>query len=188
MKDVNLTTKLQQKMKSRPRIRGRYNASELYGITVGFRGQKTTPTEWMTPQNRSVAEMLKMWNGTGIHNQLEELMGKEHAEKKVEYVYKGITLVLKLDFLPPHLPDVIWEFKSSDKLMAKSKPWHEYQLRLYLTAFDKRLGVILQPVSNESGLYLKNIGEVTRDDEWFMEQMEKLYQFHLEVEKLWPAK
>jgi hypothetical protein len=184
MNDVNLTPALLQKMNARPRVRGRYNSSELFFILNG----STSPQDWINPKPRTAKEILVMWNGIGVHNQLEDLMGKEYSEKKVTYEYKGMTLVGKLDFLPPHKPDEIWEFKSSVKLMSRAKPWHEHQVKLYLTMFQKPTGVVFQPVSNDDGIFLKRLATVKRDDKWFMDQMEILYAFHLEVEKLWEAK
>ena len=73
--DINLTPKLQQKMSSRSRIRGRYNASEIYFIVNGL----TTPEEWMNPPKKKVKEMLTMWNGIGTHNQIQDLLGKEYC-------------------------------------------------------------------------------------------------------------
>ncbi len=183
--DIDLTDVLKQKMKPRARVRGRYNSSEIYAILVGFRGHKMTPAEWMKSEPKEVKDLLNMWNGTGIHNQLEDLMGKEHSEKKIEYKYTGLTLVAKVDFMPPHKPDHIWEFKSSEKTMDKAKPWAEHQVKLYTSIFEKKFGSIYQPVQSPEGLFLKHLATVNRDDVWFMEQMEALYQFHLEVEKLW---
>ena len=67
--DINLTPKLKSKMNSRPRVRGRYNSSELYFINNG----STTPEQWLKQPERKVKEMLMMWNGIGIHNQLEQI-------------------------------------------------------------------------------------------------------------------
>ena len=126
-----------------------------------------------------------MWNGIGMHNQIEDLMGKENSEQKKEYTYKGMTLVAKVDFLPPKKKDEVWEFKTSDKIMENSKPWHEYQVKLYTSMFGMPIGKVFQPVQSESGIFLKHIGTVERDDKWFEKEMEKLYEFHLKVEKLW---
>jgi hypothetical protein len=68
--------------------------------------------------------------------------------------------------------------------MDASKPWHEYQVKLYCTMFERPRGVVLQPVENKDGLYLKEIGYVTRDDQWFADEMAKLYAFHLTVEEI----
>lgn len=183
MSDINLTKLFQSKMVARPRVRGRYSSSELYFILSG----STTPEAWFTPKQRTVKENLTMWAGTGAHAQLEELMGKEHAEKKTEYKYKDIVLVGKLDFQPPHKNE-IWEWKTSEKKMKNSKPWHDFQLKLYLTMFGKPIGKIYQPIQDDNGLYLKHLGTVERDDAWFESQLVKLYEFHLKVEELWKNK
>lgn len=178
--DINLTPKLQQKMSSRSRIRGRYNASEMYFIVNGL----TTPEEWLNPSEKEVKEMITMWNGIGTHNQIQDLLGDEYCEIKREFVYRDIVLVGKADYLPPKKNEV-WEIKTSEKRMKEMKPWHRLQTMLYCTMFEKEVGVIYQPVKNIEGIYLKEIGRVIRDDNWFQEELKKLYLFHLEIEKLW---
>lgn len=180
MGDINLTPKLRQKMSNRSRVRGRYNSSELFFINNG----SVSPEEWLNPTDKTVKEMLTMWNGIGVHNQLEDLLGKDHSEKKAEVVYKGIVLVGKADFLPPNKEEV-WEFKTSERRMDKAKPWHEHQAKLYCTMFKRLNGLIYQPLANKDGLYLKHLSTVQRDDFWFEGELEKLYQFHLRVEALW---
>jgi hypothetical protein len=51
--------------------------------------------------------------------------------------------------------------------------------------FDKSKGIIYQPVQDDNGIYLKHLNTVERDNKWFEKELEKLYQFHLKVEKLW---
>lgn len=182
--DIDLTQRLRLKMAPRPRVRGRYNSSELWFLINGG----TSPQTWMNSPEKSMKELLAMWGGTGMHNQLEDLLGREHSERKAEVVYKDIVLVGKADFFPPGLPDTVFEFKSSDKKMKEAKPWHLHQVKLYCTMFAKAKGMVYQPMQNDDGLYLKHLGTVERDDKWFEGEMEKLYQFHLEVEKLWGAK
>lgn len=184
MRDIDLTGRLKKKMGTRPRVRGRYNSSELYFVNNGM----TTPEQWINPSDKSVKEILTMWNGIGMHNQLEDLLGKEHSEKKVEYSYKGIILVGKVDYLPPDLPDEVWEFKTSEKKMTSSKPWHDHQVKLYCTMFEKDHGLVYQPLRDTDGIYLKHLKTVDRDDVWFNTEMEKLYQFHLKLEELWERK
>lgn len=179
--DVDLTPILKQKMCTRPRTRGRYNSSELYFINNG----STTPEQWLNSPERETNEILTMWAGIGAHNQLEDLLGRENCEKKAEIVYKGIILVAKADFIPPRTNDEVWEFKTSEKKMTKAKPWHEHQVKLYCTMFNKEKGLVFQPLQDKNGLYLKHLGTVQRDDAWFEKELEKLYQFHLKVEKLW---
>jgi hypothetical protein len=179
--DIDLTKKLREKMGGRPRVRGRYNSSELYFINNG----SVSPEQWLHQSEKPMKDILNMWNGIGIHNQLEDLLGKEHSEKKVEFVYKNLVLVGKVDFMPPDKIDEIWEFKTSERKMEKSKPWQEHQVRLYCTMFNKKQGLIYQPIKDSNGIYLKHLGTIERDDKWFEEEMEKLHIFHLKVEDLW---
>lgn len=181
--DIDLTKKLKQKMSFRSKIRGRYNASELYFINNGM----TKPEDFIDPKEKPIKDILNMWAGIGLHNQIEDLMGKENSEKKREFFYKDITLVGKADYLPIG-KNQVWEFKTSEKLMEKAKAWHIEQVKLYCTMFELPEGVIFQPVQNSDGVYLKNLGVFKRDDEWFQGELEKLYQFHLKVESLWQAK
>ena len=69
--------------------------------------------------------------------------------------------------------------------MEKSKPWQEHQTKLYATIFEKKNGMIYQPLQNEKGFILKFLGSVERDDKWVEAELEKLYDFHLKVEELW---
>jgi hypothetical protein len=184
MKDVDLRPNLRAKMATRKRVRGRYNSSEFYAITHGW----VTPEQWINPAEKTMKELMVMWNGIAMHGQIEELLDKEFSEIKREITYKGITLVGKVDYLPPHLPDDVWEFKTSEKTMEKMKPWAEHQIKLYCSMFNKKRGHVYQPVKNADGLYLKHLGMVERDDKWFEAEMNKLYGFHLKVEKLWELK
>lgn len=179
--DIDLTKKLRDSMAFRPRIRGRYNSSEVWGINNGY----TTPEQWLNAQEKSTEELLTMWAGTGMHNQIERLLGTQFCEKKIELVYKDIVLVAKADFMPPEFQDEVWEFKTSENKMEKAKPWAEHQVKLYCSLFNKKQGVVYQPLQDKNGLYLKEIGRVNRDDKWFEEQLELLYGFHQKVEKLW---
>lgn len=181
--DIDLTPALKLKMASRTRTRGRYNSSELYAITHGW----VTPEDWLHPKDKEVEDILNMWAGTGLHNQLEDLMGKKYSEEKKVFSYKDINLVGKVDFLPPNNPNEVWEFKTSKNLMRTMKPWAEHQIKLYTTMFEKDIGKVYQPVQNKEGIFLKDIGTVNRDDRWFDLEMAKLYEFHEKVEKLWVA-
>lgn len=180
--DLDLTPMLKKKMASYPRKRGRYNSSELYGITHGY----VTPQTWMVPRQRSPEELLRMWGGILVHDHVQRFLPPDTNEVKREHFYRGITLVGKADNVPKN-SDEVWEFKSSAKAMAKSSPSHDYQVKLYCSMFERETGLIFQPVQNKKGLFLKRIGTITRDDVWFEEQLDKLYEFHLEVEKLWEA-
>lgn len=180
MSDIDLTPLLTEKMKSYARIRGRYNASELWFLLSG----RTTPEEWMKPREREIADYMNMWSGIMGHKQVQDLLQQRNCEIKRVYEYKDIKLVGKADYLPDTASEV-WEFKTSKELLARAKPWHEHQAQLYCTMFERKAGVVYQPVESELGLHLKEVGRVFRDDGWFNEQMEKLYEFHLKVEQLW---
>ncbi len=180
-KDIDLTNALREKMKSRPRVRGRYNSSELWGILNGY----TTPEEWLHPKERTPIELLRMQMGIIVHDHIQKLLPPEGNEVKKEYHYQDIVLVAKVDHLPPHLPDEVWELKTSQEPMEHAKPWACEQIKLYLSIFERPKGIIFQPVSNAQGLFLKRIGEVCRDDKWFLGQMEALVKFHRKVELLY---
>ena len=68
--------------------------------------------------------------------------------------------------------------------MESAKPWHILQVQLYCTMFNKDKGVVFQPLQDESGVYLKHLITVDRNDEWYQEQLENLYKFHLKVLKV----
>lgn len=181
MTDIDLTPFLIRKNAGRPRTRGRYNASELYFILNGL----TTPEQWLNSPQRSVEEIIRMWNGTAAHNQIQDLIDAPPESKKT-FTHMGVTLVAKADYLPEDR-DEVWEFKSSQKPIKTAKDYHLHQTRLCCTLFERGKGIVFQPVVNERGVFLKNLGEVERDDAWFMRQMDALADFHRRVEPLWEA-
>jgi hypothetical protein len=140
----------------------------------------------MNPTERALEDMFNLWNGIGLHNQFQDVMGKEYAEKKEVLIYKDISIVAKADYLPPEYPDEVWEIKTSDKIIEPvRKPWFKTQTKFYCTIFNKPVALIYQPLQDDNGIYLKHIDTVQRDDKWVEEQLEKLYNFHLRLEKLW---
>lgn len=174
--DIDLTPTLLKKMASYPRTIGRYNSSELYGIVAGY----VTPALWFSPKNKTPEEALRMWKGVLIHDHVQRLLPTELNEIKKEYRKDGITLVAKVDHLPNHV-DSVWEFKSSDEYMKKSKPSHDFQARLYCTIFERPFADIYQPVSSPEGLWLKHLHRVNRDDKWFDKQFAILKRFHEQI-------
>ena len=182
--NIDLSQRLRNQMKPRPRVRGRYNSSELWFINNGY----TTPEEWLNAPERKMKSLLLMWNGTGMHNQLEPLLGKEHCEEKKEIIYKDIVLVGKADYQPPEEQNDVWEFKTSARKLKSAKPWHMHQTKLYTSMFNKKRGLIYQPSKDKDSLYLRLLGITERDDKWFETELEKLYIFHKKVEKLWELK
>jgi predicted RecB family nuclease len=171
-------------MGGKSRVRGRYNASELYFLNNG----STKPEDWLNPKEREFFELMRMWKGIAAHEMVQDLLHKDACEIKQTHVAGPVTLVGKSDYLPPEFPNEVWEFKSSENLMSDAKPWHLHQAKLYATMFNKDRGVVMQPVHNENGIFLKEIGFVERDDAWFNKEIEKLQAFHDKVEALWAKK
>lgn len=187
MSDIDLTPLLVKSSGGHARTRGRYSASDLWWIVNG----KKTPEDWMNQPEKKVEEIFTMWDGTLIHHGVQEILQRGYKEEKREFPADfGVVLVGKADYLPTAKDGVekaneVWEIKSSKKMMSTAKPWHIHQTRLYCSMFGKDIGRIFQPIRGKDFLKLKQIGEVTRSDKWFMEQMELLYEFHKKVELLW---
>lgn len=164
-------------MGGRKRKLGRYSASEIYkmitpGLPWGMPVAKYFDVEDITPEGA-----MRMINGIINHEQVQKHLDQNKCEIKKEYDYNGeFTLVGKADYLPD--TDTVWEIKTSDTAMAKSKPWHDHQCKLYCTMFGRSKGYILQPVIEDNHLILKEIGFVERDDEWFEQEMQKLLNYH----------
>lgn len=177
---IDITHLLKEKFPNYPRVKNRYNSSELWAITHNY----LSPEEWLKPKEKKTIDFLRMHMGILVHKFIQDLLPIERNEVKKEIQYKDICLVAKADHLPVDSSDEVWEIKSSDEEMVHSKPWAEYQAKLYASIFEKSLGRILQPVKNNEGLYLKVIGEVKRDDSWFKGELEKLVKFNEQVEIL----
>lgn len=183
--DLNLTPLLRQKFGNYPRTLGRYHASELYYLLNGL----TTPEQWLNPGTKPLPLIMAMWNGTLVHQYIQDLLPSECNEIKMEYQYTipgtedVITLVGKIDHLPNHV-DQVWEFKTSKNELPEAKKEHAHQAKLYCTMAKRPEGVVYQPVQHNSGLYLKHLETVTRDDTWFDEQIQQLVKFHEKVIEL----
>jgi hypothetical protein len=183
--DLNLTPLLRQKHSNYPRTIGRYNSSELYYIINGL----TSPEEWLNPKSRPLPLLMAMWNGTLVHQYIQDLLPSECNEVKIEYQHTlsgtedVITLVAKIDHLPNYSPytDEAWEFKTSKNELPEAKAEHVFQAKTYCTVAKKSIAKVFQPVQHVSGLYLKHLETVNRDDVWFEEQMKKLEDFHYQV-------
>ncbi len=165
--------------KKKERIVGRYSVSELWGLlTINSRTGKpyTSPKEWLNPSSKTFQSCFKMWEGTMKHKAVEELLPETwKTEIKKEYQYKDITLVGQIDALSK---DTVLEIKTSADLMFEAKPWHLYQLRIYLSLFEKPKGIIVQPIIKKNMIFLKTIGKIEKDDKWFNKQLELLDRFH----------
>lgn len=199
---IDLTPKLLASMGGRQRKLGRYSASEIYkmitpGLPWGMPVGKFFDVEEITPENA-----LRMSNGIMYHEMVQKHLDEKRNEIKREYYYYGpgdprnfsrvippypakapklaeepmFTLVGKADHVPED--DSVWEIKTSDTVMTKSKPWQDHQAKLYCTMFEKSVGYVLQPLIDGNKLVLKEVGRVKRDDEWFAKEMAKLQNYH----------
>lgn len=179
MADIDLTGQLVRKHGIMTRRFGRYNSSGLYGMLAGW----VKAEDYMKPEEVDFDGIMRMWAGSIKHEKIEGLLDKTKCEQKVEFKYKDIILVGKADYLPD--AETVWEFKTSDKITDKMKPWHSFQAKLYCTLFKRPTGIIYQPlITADKRLILHDIGHVARDDEWFNEQIEKLYAYHLKVKEI----
>lgn len=171
--DIDLTPRLLEKFGTKTRKIGRYSVSDIYAILAGW----TKPEHFFEPQMNDFIGIKRMWAGVINHDFIESLLEKEKCEQKIVYPYKDIEIVGKIDYLPND--EEVWDFKTSDEVMTALKPWSGHQLRMYCTMFNRKIGRIYQPILMNDRYVLKHLGMVERDDNWFREQCEKLYQFHL---------
>src|SRR3990167_8310052 len=129
--DIDLTPVFLKQFEKR-NIVGRYHVSSLWGIVNGWE----TPQGYLSPTPKSLVEALKMKRGTLNHLLVGECL-KELGwtlETKIEYKYKDIILVGKVDGIKE---DEIAEIKTSDKIYPKAKSWQIEQVRCYLSMFEK---------------------------------------------------
>lgn len=176
MADLDLTELLQNKLGKKYRKVGRYSVSDLYAIQARW----LTPETWLHPEPVDFTGLMNMLSGIIIHEKVQMLYPKECCEIKMEFKYKDIVLVGKCDYLPKESEEII-DFKTSKQIIEKKKPWSAHQIKMYCTMFERRKGILYQPIIKNQKLILKDVGQVERDDVWFMKEVEKLYQFHLKV-------
>jgi len=167
-------TQLLLKSYENKRVVGRYSVSDLFGMLNGY----LPPEKYLENRTIQVEEALRMKMGEAKHyivRPLLEALGFE-AEVKKEYPVDDFVLVGKVDAMKD---DLIIEIKTSDKLLREPKKWHEFQLKCYLTIFEKPRGIIGQPVINNGTFYIKVLKEYKRDDKWFLEKViEPLKEYH----------
>lgn len=170
----DLTPLFQKKFAPYPRKLGRYSVSDVWAILNGYK----TPEEFWNQPPPDLEGILRMWKGMIIHAQVQGVLEEARCEVKKEMQHKHLTIVGKADYLPD---DIGWEIKTSEKMFSKSKPWHEWQSKLYCTLFDRPEWAILQPVIKDDRIMLKEVGRVKRDDEWVKARLTELELFHAEV-------
>lgn len=182
----DLTASLLEANKPYERTKGRYNASELWGIThTDWNGNPyLTPEMWVENKQKEFPQVFRMWEGSNKHKAIQELFQYDQQlkdyeiEKKIEYkVNDNITLVAKADAIK----DDILEIKTTNEVLYKAKPSHIYQLKLYLSIFEKPNGYIVQPIIRGDKLLLNIIGSSKRDDIFFKKECDKLIEFHKKV-------
>ena len=170
--DIDLTPKLIEKFGKKYNKIGRYSVSGIYAIFARW----TKPEDYFKEGYNDFIGIKRMWAGVINHDFIESLLEKDKCEQKVVYQYRDIEIVGKSDYLPNE--DEVWDFKTSDSVMDKAKPWAEHQIKMYCTMFNRKVGRLYQPVLQGEQYILKHLGSVERDDAWFNEQCAKLYKFH----------
>lgn len=151
---------------------GRYNVSDFWAITNGY----LAPEQYTEIEILTFINAFRIWQGITKHEQIAPLLEAKgyKTEVKKEYERDGITLVGKVDGIGKEIIEV----KTSASLMDKAKRWHEYQVKCYLTMFEKDEGLVVQPAYNNNRLFLKVLSKVKRNDRWFDQQWKKLLEFH----------
>jgi hypothetical protein len=175
--NIDLTEKLHDKLGKKYRKIGRYSVSDMYAIKAGW----LTQEKFLHPDPVDFIGLMRMLSGIIGHEKIQMLYNKNDCEIKKVFKYKDIEVVGKCDYLPPESSDEIWDFKTSEKIMDKMKPWARDQIRCYCTMFEREWGVIYQTVIKDDKFILKDLGRVQRDDLWFIKRCEELYQFHERV-------
>lgn len=175
--------------RDKPNEVGRYSCSQIYSYLNGW----CSPKDFLKGEKKDFAQCFRMWQGTAKHKQVEDLMkliGYETEVKKEKKV-GDITIVGIADYLSDN---EVADLKTSMELYKVAKKWHLYQVKLYCTLFAKDVGKIVQPVYKmktvftrgkmklePSKFYLKELGSVKRNDDWFNQEMEKLLKFHNKI-------
>ena len=170
----DLTDSLLEKYQGRPKRIGRYSISDVWAIEKGY----LTIEKFLKGEENDFTSCFRMWQGRAKHAQVQELLEGYDLESKKEYAHNDWTLVGKVDAWNN---EHILEIKTSDTVLTKPKTWHEYQGKLYCTMFERDICYIVQPIVTGERIILKTLGQVERDDKWFIKRIEKLDAFHKEL-------
>ncbi|MEM5784976.1 MAG: hypothetical protein QW469_00355 [Candidatus Aenigmatarchaeota archaeon] len=172
----NLTDVLINDYKNRRTI-GHYRVSDLWSMLNGY----LPPEKFLSDDVKNIPEIIQMLLGETKHFFVEKyltMLGYE-TEVKIEKIINDFVVVGRID---AYKDGTIFEIKTSNKLLDKAKKWHEFQLKVYLSLFEKNFGQVVQPVFNSKNFYLKVIGEVERDDNWFFNfVIPQLEEYHKKV-------
>lgn len=168
-KIISLDSALQEYHKSREKRVGRYSISSLWAMTNGY----LPPEQYLEEEHKSTEDIIRIAKGIMWHNYLEQVLPysgwkTNQQELKIEYPYKDFTLVGIPDGIKN---DFVLEIKTSDERIEQVKPWHRLQVRAYLTLFNKKTGIVVQPEFKKNTAYLRVVGTVRRDDDWFFNKL-----------------
>jgi len=120
--------------KSRPRVKGRYNSSEIYNIIKG----RTTTKNFFDERKIDSKGVGLISRGVATEDYLTKVFKEmgikcESQAKKVIDIAPGIVLVAKLDFL---FKDRIIEVKHPSRIFTEIPPWYQYQCEAYYRAYN----------------------------------------------------
>ena len=161
----------------------RFSVSDVWAILNGY----LKPENYFKTEKLPLDKVLMMWNGTIKHYGLNYTLKRLGYEPEVKTEYHpdgnkvGWVLVGKADGVGKN---EILELKTSDEVMDRAKIWHETQVKLYCSLFNKPGGVIYQPIIAEHKVYFKELGRVKQDKKWFEKVLEELNIFHQKLCKL----
>ena len=156
--NIDLTDKILEKYKRQPKP-NQYNVSEIWGILNGY--PQTDP---------GLEDILRMYDGTAKHKFLEQFAtGQTEVRKEIDC--GDFKIVGKADELTD---DYVIEYKTSTKVYDKPKAWHTWQVKFYLTMFEREKGIIYQPIVKDGRFILKCLGTTRRDDAWVEDKINKL--------------
>ena len=119
---------------SRPRVKGRYNSSEIYRIIKGY----TTPKNFFDERKIDNKGVQLISRGVATEDYLTKVFKEmgvkcECQAKKVIEIAPGIVLVAKLDYL---FKDRIIEVKHPSRTFTEIPPWYQYQCEAYYRAYN----------------------------------------------------
>ena len=178
---IDLTDKILKYGNNRKdRIIGRYSVSDLWGLLTinSYTGKPyTSIQEWLDGKKNTFDGCFKMWQGSWKHKQIQDLMKDcgYMIEVKKEYKLNNFMIVGMVDLMNE---DTILEIKTSDELITTAKRWHIWQVKMYLSIFQRDKGIIFQPVIKPNKLLLKELGVVKRNDSWFDGEIIKIEKLH----------
>jgi len=176
---INLTDALiEQENQNRQRKIGHYRVSDLWAMMNGY----LKPEDYLKPQKLGAKSCLLVWQGKNKHQQLEPLLEAIGWETEVskQMEFEDFLISGRADGLNEKQ---VLEIKTSAEVLGNSKRWHDYQVRIYCTLFEKPEGIICQPIIRNNKILLKELKTIKRNESWFKTQMELLKEYHNNLKK-----